>query len=390
MGSMENENNKRRSRVTCEVARRKNKNKKHWLRTVKLFHSRQRRMLHRKRLLKRRNNRPNSNNCNLVTNEYTKNNIFLTEDDSLRIILPRNLDFDENFESTTSFFNHIRSAVFKKQKIGCIAFDNIRDISPAAALVLAAEIDQWKKQQSRPGERIRANVASWDENIKRLLCQMGYFDLLKMTRPESELHEKNTVFFPFKRGCVNGVDDGGSIARELRIDVERKIGNSINRHCLFEGISEAITNVGQHAYPIKYFLKDKNWWLSASYNFVSTKLHVIFYDQGVGIPKTLPTSEFYEDFKEFFSQWTDSQKIKAAMELGRSATGRGERGKGLQNLVAFARAHREGQLSIYSLRGMFKQKFSYDGLGHQEEQELKDSKTSIGGTLIEWSVTLAI
>ena len=41
------------------------------------------------------------------------------------------------------------------------------------------------------------------------------------------------------------------------------------------------------------------------------------------------------------------------MEVGRTSTRLQERGKGLQNLVEFAKIYSEGRLSIYSIRGMY-------------------------------------
>ena len=115
---------------------------------------------------------------------------------------------------------------------------------------------------------------------------------------------------------------------------------------------------------------------------------MIFYDQGDGIPKTLPRAVFFEFMKDLFNSWSDSEKIQAAMEVGRTSSGKAERGKGLQNLVEFAKAHSEGTLAIYSLTGCFRQEFSNQGSNPSSKTERKDFNNSIGGTLIEWSVIL--
>lgn len=116
----------------------------------------------------------------------------------------------------------------------------------------------------------------------------------------------------------------------------------------------------------------------------------MFYDQGAGIPMTLPRSHFFELIREFLDLWTDSMKIGAAMAVGRSSTGSIERGKGLQNLMEFARAHDEGRLSIYSLRGMYRLLVRRSGDDRRlvEETVRRDHTNSINGTLIEWEVTL--
>ncbi len=75
------------------------------------------------------------------------------------------------------------------------------------------------------------------------------------------------------------------------------------------------------------------------------------------------------------------------MQIGRSSTGKSERGKGLQNFVMFAQVHESGILSIYSGKGMYRMTWSSGGKPEQTEKRNLDH--SIGGTLIEWSVQLA-
>ena len=184
--------------------------------------------------------------------------------------------------------------------------------------------------------------------------------------------------------------DGGELAKQLRIEIETIVGERIKKHFLFEGLSEAITNVGQHAYPNANDFLLQQWWLSASYDSANKKLGVTFYDQGAGIPKTLPRAYFFGLIKNVleYLSWSDSKKIEAAMETGRTSTGRSERGKGLQNLIEFAKSHLEGQLSIYSLHGMYRQCFTFVGNEQKTNSIRRDHNTSIGGTLIEWSVKL--
>jgi len=78
-------------------------------------------------------------------------------------------------------------------------------------------------------------------------------------------------------------------------------------------------------------------------------------------------------------------KIAGAMEVGRTSSRLAERGKGLQNLIEFAKAHSFGSLSIYSLRGMYRQVFTN---GSEPDDIKRDFQNSIGGTLVEWSVNL--
>lgn len=320
----------------------------------------------------------------LKLNEHTRNSVRTTRDRKFIIVLPATLDFEKNYEVVVSHFQTLRAAN-KQSRLRNLGFQNIRHISPSAALVLASEVDRWNQ---RTGGRLKALVDTWHEDVKRLLCQMGYFELLQITVPPAvAAASASTTFLPFKRGDLND-RNAGLLAKKLRIEIEGVLGFAIKKHFLFEGLSEAITNVGQHAYPDANSGAAKQWWVSASYDKKDRRLCVMFYDQGAGIPVTLPSSEFFENLKELFNTWVDSQKIEAAMQIGRSASENTERGKGLQNLTEFAKSHAEGQLSIYSLRGMYRLVSKRNGGNSVVTTERRDFKNSIGGTLIEWAVRL--
>ena len=114
-----------------------------------------------------------------------------------------------------------------------------------------------------------------------------------------------------------------------------------------------------------------------------------FYDKGLDIPTTLPAHEFYEKIRMIFHAWSDSNKIEAAMEIGRTSSGLEERGKGLQNLIEFAKAHSKGRLRVTSLKGTYEESYEAQSDGISTRKcRLQDHKCSIGGTLIEWSVIL--
>ena len=340
--------------------------------------------LWRRNRFKRRRIRGAQTHTHLHVNTLTKSSVKSQKDKRIVIVLPSRLDFEENYETTTSHFAILREAVQTGLRIKTLEFGKIRAISPSAALVLASEVDQWKQ---RWRGKLRADLPTWDEDIKRLLCQMGYFELLDIPNPETDWPTKSMTFLPFKRGRVSD-SNGGQLAKELRIHIETLVKQKIKRHFLFEGLSEAITNVVQHAYCGVTDLSRKQWWLSASFDSDAQKLCVTFYDQGVGIPETLPTSGFSEQIKDWTNTWTDSRKIEAAMAVGRTASQLPERGKGLQNLVEFARSHREGSLAIFSNLGMYRQSFTNGADGQRDRDMRRDHKNSVGGTLIEWSVTI--
>lgn len=314
--------------------------------------------------------------------KYTARSVTDKGDGLHEIVLPPHLDFEENYETTTRHFKLVRDAALGRYRIRRLGFENITYISPAAALVLASEVDMWRE---RVGGWLRAAHESWNEDIRRLLSEMGYFELLRLERPAAPESPGNVTFLNFQRGASGPVDKG-KLAQDLRKAIEGIVGQQIKKHEFFQGLSEAMVNVGQHAYPFATVVDSKKyWWQSASFNRRDRTLTVMFYDQGIGIPKSLPADGFVERIKARFEAWPDSVKIKAAMKYGRSQTRRGERGKGLQDLVRFAEAYPEGRLSIYSRKGLYRTLHIGDD---KPRRTLRDHERSVGGTLIEWSVKL--
>lgn len=319
----------------------------------------------------------------VLINEHTKESTS-TDGRTIVIKLPERLDFEQHYSATVSHFFNVRLAARGKIRLKSLDFSNLRYISSSAALVLASEVDRWNQHVKR---KLRAKVETWHEDIRRLLCQMGYFELLGLPNPNYPAL-KPTIFLPFVRGIITPDSDPGKLAKALRQKIEQTIGAKVKKMPLFDGLSEAITNVSHHAYTDEASFRQ--WWLSGSFDQSDQRLCVTFYDQGLGIPATLPYSKIITLIANFLNLRLDSEKIEAAMEVGRTATGMPNRGKGLQNLLEFAKAYDWGNLTIYSLHGMYRVNTRKVGNRTIQTVDRVDHEHSIGGTLIEWSVQLPL
>lgn len=253
-------------------------------------------------------------------------------------------------------------------------------MSTSASLVLAAELDIWNRKVNH---KLRARADNWNAKIKHQLCELGFFDLMGIKKPETfQLTDGSKELVKY---YVGGSDDA-RLARELRVKIEKMAGKQIRKHELFQGLSEAITNVSNHAYLTGSLYK--LWWMTASFNKYDKRLKVVFYDRGITIPKRLPRSTLWERARHYIGlngllASDDADMIKAAMEMGRSATGEAHRGKGLQDLLEFIKSYEGGFLSIFSGNG------SYTYMhGEKKKAETRRLKYRMPGTLIIWSVDL--
>lgn len=266
-----------------------------------------------------------------------------------------------------------------------INFREIEDLSSSAALVLAAELDRFNEMPINRKNRLKAiDVKSWNPRIRRLLAEMGFFELLNVTQPIEEtmngFDHSNVRYVKFRTGSKA---DGEAIFKLVEEDLMPVIGVMPRGHYLYAAVTEAMTNVVHHAYPPSSHRP--NWWLAASHEIESQKVKIMIYDQGVGIPKTLPR-RFADVFQKFRSS-DHAHIIRAAHDLSRTASQKHHRGHGLQR---DARGYLEqldcsGYYRVMSLRGEYVFERPPEG-GTVENME--NHSRSIGGTLIEWELTL--
>jgi len=312
------------------------------------------------------------------------------------IVLPEKLNFFNDYEITALHFNAIReltknkSISYKVYRLKSVNFDNVKSISTSAALVLTAELSKWDDSIRN---KLVPNINNWNPDVLVNFNELGFFNLFK-NKPENidrfnSTASNNRKIIKYIKGRC-GDDQKTKILKEKITNI---VGNKIKKWTfLHSGLSEAIVNVSHHAYPDRngYSEIDKNWYLTASYNLLNRELKVVFYDQGIGIPKSLPASEIWEKVWEFLSIFPiadrkkDEVLLKAAVELDRTSTEESDRGKGLQDLLEFIRQRGDGYLSILSLKGLFKLSIK-NGV---ETIKSEHFNCQVYGTLIIWSVTV--
>lgn len=329
---------------------------------------------------------PNNNtpsNIAQCARQAPDNVSYSKEDQAYRVQLPEGANLSAGYSDTIATIYTLRDAGIDRRTICNLDFSRLQEISTAAALILAAEIDLWNR---RCKGRLKAATHTWHPNIRKLLYQMGFFELLnKQYVPSKDETKTSTVFLKFETGQV-GVTDGGPIIKSFRKQIENVTKKKIEKHALFSALSEALTNVSQHAYSGSNHNGFKSWWVCGSYNQESSLLTIIFYDQGIGIPKTLKPARLPEYLSSGFGRMKDAERIQAAMEYGRSATKDPSRGKGLPDFLSLLNSQNNGRLRIFSRRGSCL--FQKASEGKAETKEKQNSSIAIKGTLIEWIIEL--
>lgn len=323
---------------------------------------------------------------------------FIVRRRNIIVNLPMVMNFNEYYEVTATYINMIRElSSLKPRTRKCLRlrrvnFSGLKEISSPAALVLTAELAKW---DDKLNHTLKPEVGNWDQKIIKYLSELGYFDLFceKPSLPDYE-SSSSVRIAKYIKGSVG---DAAKI-RQLKSAIIEIVGTEVEKWMfLGSGLEEAITNVSHHAYPpnVSYLPDDKSWYMTGAYDVDSKELKVIFYDQGIGIPKTLPASTLWEKVKkkaEKLSEATglsldnyDATMIRAAMEVSRTRTGEEERGKGLKDMLEFLNQRGQGYLSILSLKGLYRRTIS----GEEQQEKSVQFQTPLPGTLIIWTVKLA-
>lgn len=332
----------------------------------------------------------------LDRHSYNGLNVTFREDGGVVIRLPEEMNFSSNYDETTLNLLAIRKLSARRYlprgayKLASVDFDGLRRISTSAALVLTAELSKW---DDNIRQRLKSLTNNWDPEVLRRFNELGFFDLFKNSTPPDIPANQGVVgnlqLVKYIKGKCNDAEKTRALKKELRSIV----GSDIEKWTfLHSGLTEAITNVTHHAYPddAKFDDGEKYWYLTGSYNPDTRELKIVFYDQGIGIPSSLPSSDIYEKVIEFIANVPILERkhhevmLRAAVELERTRTLESDRGNGLQDLLEFIRQRNDGYLSIISLKGLYKFSLN-EGVEGIKSQGLR---WPVCGTLIIWKVTL--
>ena len=286
---------------------------------------------------------------------------------------------DEEFGHSINFIEEIQKILENKERI-LLDFNNTKNITAAAMLRLQAEVSTWQRYYSRRLVQTRSGTAV--ATVRSMLKDSGF--LSEYDDPESTPHREKTLTMRTgtnAKGHLNSITNtmnecfySGELSNEEQSD-------------LYRSISEAMLNVSQHAYNTGSDLENKigkRWWIYAQQ--FANQLYIAFFDRGVGIPETLPRHGQWERIRSLgkvVGLDDDAAMIQAAMEFGRSQAQKKGRGLGLQDVLKFATESPEGVLWIFSRRGLYK----YEN--NRKNSILMDYPKSIGGTLIQWQVSLS-
>ena len=338
--------------------------------------------------------------------------------------MPEIMCFDENIHATSVALDRIRANLHRRvsgqmeipsskrsgakiQNLGRhLRFETIEFITPAAALVLAAEFE--RALLAKSWKPYVANSKDWSAQVVETLDEIGFFDLLGLANAKSSaVPESRRFVLKMQSGNTTDPEDIDRLITNLKnMWPEGREASEEKMVGLYGAMVEAVGNVVNHAYPASGSFRYPHigrWWITGAVDTEARTTTVIVFDQGVTIPVSLPSWSKYSGVVKRLAlaageivnaslgrslglplasdPGQDAAAIHAAVEESVSSTEEGHRGHGLAQMRDFVEQCRDGRLRIMSRNG----EVIYRP-GKDPERRYFD--VSIGGTLVEWNLQL--
>lgn len=269
----------------------------------------------------------------------------------------------------------LRTALYPGGSL-CLDFSQTEKMYAEGTLLFLAELRRLIKHTK--GKLELTCVPPSNEKVSQVLQQIGVFSLIGAAEGITPVDD-DVVNWRFAHG--HKVE--GERYEDILADYDGDIAPPMQEH-LFTGITEAMTNVLNHAYDMPRsdrlnITNSREWWMFSQAK--DGQLTVAFLDLGAGIPRTLPVKR-PAVWKRFlrFGKNLDSRAIAYAVKDSISRTNQGHRGKGLGQIVRVVDMVPGGQVTILS---------NYGALSRTQGVTRRvDYRDSILGTLIFWKIPL--
>lgn len=281
-----------------------------------------------------------------------------------------------------------------KSKSFVIDLSTVTDLTLDAALVTTAEYD--RLLLLNPSMKAAIVDDEWRDEVRSLFEELGLQKLVgaRHRTGKRSPNRPKMRFIPF----VSGKRVEQRHARSLIDKLREVAGREPEREYIFAALVEAIQNVRQHAYPAdaapSAVERVGKWWAAGAYDPDHETLQFVVYDQGVGIPATLPRQGFWSSISRLCPlEFNDADIIAGGIRYGRTRIRSSDspsndapnlpngRGNGLWSICQFIPKGNGSSVRIISGRG----EVTYSG-GKTIARRVFE--TPFCGTLIQWNIRL--
>jgi anti-sigma regulatory factor (Ser/Thr protein kinase) len=297
----------------------------------------------------------------------------------INILIPESIDLNENREKFISLLEDIQDVLLNGKNF-LIDHRNMKKITKEALLLLTSEIERCTTIM-RIKLKAKSKFAPKNGYIRTLLKKIGYWEYFKLNLGKSGFNGENDSELYMKIVGDTTVS-GEKIGNLIQFFEELICFDNSTKDKFSDAMMEAAANTVEHAYSKEQKIQNiKKWWLTASINKFTNEISFIFYDQGLGILKTLEATQKYVMLKRLVAGWiaegvSQGGILRKLITTNLSSYKNERRGNGLISFKTFIDQVRGGELTIYT------DNVSYSAIS----DKIVDYKSSIQGTLIVWKI----
>ncbi len=262
---------------------------------------------------------------------------------------PENFSLLNNVEETLEFFDVVTKYITENKNI-YLDIANVKNITTDSILYMLSNIEYCRTLHRRAN--ISGNAPS-DAKCNEIFLSSGFYKFVYAKDP-GIIRSVNKNIYSIESGHHTLVDKAEGVIYFTNKRLGRELAS--NSTVTYPILIECMTNTHNHAYNETFGLYNK-WWLMASYDADLSRVHFVFLDNGLGIPKTIR-----KNFKERVIELFGNLVLKNAVDdVGlicsalrgefRTRTGDSYRGKGLQKIYDSMRANSINDPTIISRRG---------------------------------------
>ncbi|HGY5239382.1 TPA: hypothetical protein ACNV64_004095 [Aeromonas salmonicida subsp. pectinolytica] len=300
-----------------------------------------------------------------------------------------------NHKKFNAFISDIENAALRvssSKRSLKISFRDTRAITASACLLLIARVDviinkfkTLKFKLARPHNHPTPGPKKPINLVDAVLCQVGFYELIGKKISSVDINNPSVKCWKF----ASSEESDGSIAGPILKNIEDE---NISQSILYRSCIEAISNAAEHAYSTEISIKKtfslKKWWIFVG--SINKEYVVIVCDVGHGIPNTLELTQKTSLLNKIWEKigspnlgtHGDCEYIKASTLVKETRTGLSHRGKGTTDLRTFVDKTDNSKMIIFSNRGTYR----YFNQKCKRLSNAYDNSSSIGGTIVEWSV----
>lgn len=325
----------------------------------------------------------------------------------MRLTAPSDFRLHLNHDQIMSYVYELRRQVFVNDRfrgLGTqrrpslyIDLDQILDIDVEGALLLAAELDRIRRVL---GIKAVMDDENWHPRVRSILDGLGLYTVTEAGRVRKDLEIADFVgpaeaaglaIVPFL-SCTRA-DPGKALELRQALYDRCAAPGDASQLAVYDALVEAFNNAIGHAYLDEYpgdgLPRVRRWWAGALIDHQNGYLHLVVYDQGVGIPATLQRRGFLDRLKGHRPERTDADVIAGALQYGRSGVSDDAlfgdeadgRGNGLWRMCELAETFDYADVRFTSLKG----DVVYAKGGALEQTTLQ---SRFCGTMIRWRTTI--